>query len=564
MLLLGVLAWGGWPRPDTRAVDAGGGGSVAYPGGDGGFPWVPDRRDGTYRNPVILADYSDPDVIRVGWDYYLVASSFNATPALPILHSRDLVNWTIVGHALANLPHPRFAAVQAGAGVWAPAWGRHNDTFYLFVPMPDEGIYVLTAAAPVGPWSPPRLLIAGKGLIDPCPFWDDDGRAYLVHAYAKSRSGIKSKLRLVPMAPDASRLLGEGAIIFDGTTRQPTIEGPKLYKRNGWYIVLAPAGGVATGWQVALRSRNIWGPYEDRVVLAQGRTTINGPHQGALVDTPDGKQWWFVHFQDMGVYGRVTHLNPVVWVDDWPLMGEAAPGAGTSPSVRQPLLGHAKPATPSEPMRVPQTSDDFNAPALGPQWQWNANHDDAWISLSARPGFLRMVPQRIADPDLRLAPNLLLQKFPARSFTVETTVELIGVELGTQAGLVVLGKAYAALTVEPAGLAHEPASPSVGQRHTLRVTFSVDGRVVHSDSLSSGAIRLRIAVADGGLCSFSFGSANGPPRPVTHTFQAQAGRWVGARVGLFAVRAGTDGGSAHADFAEFRFGPPDTPPAVGH
>src|SRR6185503_13333597 len=157
-------------------------------------PWVPDRGDGTYKNPVLYADYSDPDVIRVGDEYYLTASSFNCTPGLPILVSRDLVNWSLVGHALENLPDPRYAQVQHGAGIWAPSLREHDGTFYLFAHTPDEGIYVLTAPHPRGPWSRPRMLLEGKGLIDPCPLWDDDGRAYLVHAYARSRAGIKDRL----------------------------------------------------------------------------------------------------------------------------------------------------------------------------------------------------------------------------------------------------------------------------------------------------------------------------------------------------------------------------------
>jgi len=271
--------------------------------GAGASPWIPDQGDGTYRNPVLCADYSDPDVLRHGEDYYLVASSFNCTPGLPILHSRDLVNWTLLTHALPGLPGERFAAVQQGCGVWAPALRYHDGRFWIFFPMPDEGIFVITADDPVGPWSEPHCLAAEKGWIDPCPLWDDDGKAYLVHAYARSRSGIKHRLRICPMAPDGSRLLGEGVVIADGEERFPTIEGPKFHKRDGWYYVLAPAGGVATGWQLALRSRHIYGPYEDRIVLHQGKTPINGPHQGTLVDTPDGKQWWFVHFQDAGVYG---------------------------------------------------------------------------------------------------------------------------------------------------------------------------------------------------------------------------------------------------------------------
>ena len=264
------------------------------------FPWISDQGDGTFRNPVIYADYSDPDVVRVGDDFFLTTSSFNCTPGLPVLHSHDLVNWTLINHALKNVPHARYAKVQAGCGVWAPAIRFHAAKYWIFFPTPDEGIYMVTADHPAGKWSDPHLVQAGKGLIDPCPFWDDDGQAYLVHAYAGSRAGIKHQLRVCPMSPDGSRLLGPGQIVFHQPERHPTIEGPKFFKKDGWYYILAPAGGVQNGWQLALRSKNIFGPYEDKIVLAQGGTDVNGPHQGALVDTVDDG-WWFVHFPRCGL-----------------------------------------------------------------------------------------------------------------------------------------------------------------------------------------------------------------------------------------------------------------------
>ena len=354
------------------------------------FPWTSDQGDGTYRNPVLCADYSDPDVIRSGEDFYLVSSSFNCTPGLPILHSKDLVNWTIIGHALKNLPHSRYNEVQPGCGVWAPAMRFHAGKFWIFFPMPDEGIYVVTADDPAGKWSEPYLLQAGQGLIDPCPFWDDDGKAYLVHAYAGSRAGIKHRLRVCGMAPDGSRLLDKGKIVFQQPRTHPTVEGPKFLKKDGWYYLLAPAGGVATGWQLALRAKDILGPYQAKIVLAQGDTDINGPHQGALVDTAAG-DWWFVHFQDTGVYGRIVHLQPVAWRGGWPVMGRKG----------EPIRRFQKPRrTGNGPAAVPQTSDDFASDQLGRQWQWQANHRSAWHSLTARKNWLRLFPQIARGRDL--------------------------------------------------------------------------------------------------------------------------------------------------------------------
>ena len=504
------------------------------------YPWTSDQGDGTYRNPVLCADYSDPDVIRDGDDFWMTASSFNCTPGLPILHSRDLVNWTIVNHAIKNLPDPRkvFDLPQHGCGVWAPAIRKHDGKFWIFFPMPDEGIYVTTAADPRGKWSEPHMLIEGKGLIDPCPLWDEDGQAYLVHAYARSRAGIKNILRVRPMAPDGSKVLGEGQIVFEDPENQPTLEGPKFHKRDGWYIISAPAGGVATGWQLILRSRNVYGPYEPKRVLEQGRTPINGPHQGAIVDLESGESW-FVHFQDADVYGRIIHLQPMRWKDGWPLMGVDQDGNG----VGEPVLRHAKPKVAAKhPVGVPQTSDEFDDKTLGLQWQWHANHRDDWHSLTAQPGRLRL--RAIAtDSDFAKAPNLLLQKFPARIFSVETAVELHGAGEGLQAGLIIMGETHAALAV------------STGPQHR-QVVVIVNNQVVESHPLRGGGARLRVEVGDGGACRFAFaGDEAGTWTRIGQAFQATAGKWIGAKAGVFCRAIGAPAVQGHANFDYFRFGP---------
>lgn len=492
------------------------------------YPWQPDQGDGTFRNPILYADYSDPDVVRVGDDFYLTASSFNCTPGLPILHSKDLVNWSIVSHAIKSVPHPRYAAVQAGCGVWAPAIRFHAGKFWIFFPTPDEGIYVTTAEDPAGKWSEPRLLLAGRGLIDPCPLWDGDGKAYLVHAYANSRAGIKDCLRVCPMATDASCLLGDGQIVFQQPEKHPTIEGPKFFKREGWYYILAPAGGVEKGWQVALRAREIYGPYEDKIVLAQGSTGINGPHQGALVDTGDGS-WWFVHFQDAGVYGRIVHLQPVHWKDGWPMMGKLG----------EPVLKHKKPLDVSgQKTFEPQTSDEFDGANPGLQWQWHANHQDGWYSLIQRPGWLRLFPQP-ALPALEQQPNLLLQKFPARRFSAEVAIEFSPVSAGEEAGLVIAGETHALL-----GLQHD------GRRNQLVLRTHGTQRILAE--IESNAVMLRVDVHDGGKCVFEF-AENGNRVTVAESFQAKKGKWIGAKIGLYSMKRGNGAAAGHADFDYFRF-----------
>ncbi|MGW4237597.1 glycoside hydrolase family 43 protein [Streptomyces sp. NPDC004749] len=517
-----------------EAGAAGGGIAGGAAGGEAAsarqrLPWVADLGDGRYRNPVLNADWSDPDAVRVGEYFYLVASSFNRIPGLPVLRSADLVNWSVIGHALTELePEDHFSTPRHGGGVWAPALRHHDGTFWIFYPDPDFGIFVVTATDPSGPWSRPHPVKLGKGLIDPCPLWDDDGRAYLVHAWAKSRSGINNRLTLHRMSPDGTRLLDEGRIVVDGDELPgyTTLEGPKLYKRNGWYWIFAPAGGVTHGWQSAFRSRSVWGPYEDRVVLAQGDSPVNGPHQGAWVSTAGGEDW-FLHFQDRAAYGRVVHLQPMRWrTDGWPVMGaDDGSGRGT------PVPVHAKPRVDAR-VRVtaPATSDEFTGPELGKQWIWQANADPSWWSLRRFPGRLALAcrPSPVTH-DLRLLPNVLGQRFPAETFTATTSVTLSTTTAGARAGLVVLGGTYAW-----AGLRHD------GDRIVLTYrTAAADAAETEAARPvplgREAAVRLRVSVGPGAVCRFAADVDGRGFAPLGTPFTATAGKWIGATVGLFAT-----------------------------
>lgn len=507
--------------------------------------WSPDNLDGTYRNPVLYADYSDPDVVRVGADYWMTSSSFAHVPGLPILHSRDLVNWTLVTHALPRLvPEEAFRTPQHGKGVWAPAFRFHDGKFWIYYPDPDFGIYVITATDPRGPWSAPVLVKAGKGLIDPCPLWDDDGKVWLIHAWAKSRAGINNIISLQALSADGLYAEGEARTIIDGNQlpNYTTLEGPKFYKRDGWYYIFAPAGGVKEGWQSVFRARNIEGPYEDRIVMDQGDTPTNGPHQGAWVDTPGGQDW-FLHFQDLGAYGRVVHLEPMAWRDGWPLMGT---GVATGQTLGHPVLEYRKPALPPQPLAVPVTSDEFDAPALGVQWQWQANPEPSWDSLTAHPGYLRLNAAPVAG-NLANSARLLLQKLPAPAFTATTTVEFSPLGEGDQAGLIVFGLDYVWI-----GLRQHEGRTMLVHAECRAATEGGVPQVEELAPLPAGAsVRLRVNVAAGAVCTFAYSVNGGDFVPAGSTFVASPGRWVGAKLGLFA--AGAEG--AHADFDWFRVGP---------
>jgi beta-xylosidase len=513
--------------------------------------WVADNGDGTYKNPIIHADYSDPDAIRVGNDYYMVASSFNHIPGLPILHSKDLVNWTIIGHALKKqAPYEHFNTVRHGAGVWAPGIRHHNNEFYIYYPDPDFGIYLTKAKNITGPWSEPVMVEAGKGLIDPCPLWDDDGKVYLVHAFAGSRAGIKSIIVIKELNKEGTKVIGDAVMVYDGHDADPTIEGPKFYKRNGYYYIFTPAGGVATGWQTVLRSKNIYGPYERKVVIDQGTTNTNGPHQGAWVTTQTGEDW-FLHFQDKDAYGRIVHLQPMKWVNDWPVIGADKDADGKG----EPVLVYKKPNVGRNyPTATIQNSDEFNSTKLGMQWQWQANPKPYWAFPSN--GKLRLFSYQLPDSFKNYwdVPNLLMQKFPAEEFLATAKISFKARLDGERAGLIVHGTDYAFISLE---------KKADGNYISFSICKDADkGKeqtVQDGEKINSTDIYFRVKIAKGAVCEFSYCEDGKTYKPFGDKLTAKPGRWVGAKVGLFCTGTIRTNDSGFADIDWFRIENPKPP-----
>lgn len=512
--------------------------------------WVADNGDGTYKNPILHADYSDPDAIRVGDDYYLTSSSFEDIPGLPILQSKDLVNWRIIGHALHRQPpYEHFALPRHGEGVWAPSLRYHDGEFYLYYPDPDYGIYLTRAKKAEGPWSEPQLVIAGKGLIDPCPLWDE-GQVYLVHAFAGSRAGIKSVLAVKRLNKEGTAALDEGVLVYDGHELDPTIEGPKFYKRNGYYYIFAPAGGVPTGWQLVLRSKHVYGPYERKVVMDQGSSPTNGPHQGAWVATQTGEDW-FLHFQDKGAYGRVVHLEPMKWVKDWPVIGADKKGEGKG----EPVLRYRKPNVgKTYPVQTPAESDEFNGAAPGFQWQWMANPKATWAFPHPAKGVLRLFSDKLPDSAKNLwdAPNVLLQKFPAEEFLATTKMTFTpNAKLENEkAGLVVMGFSYAGLALK---------SQKDGIYLVRTICKDADKGKAEKEmvirKMNEPGVYLRVQISKGARCQFSY-SVDGKTFIQTgDEFTAEVGRWIGARLGLFCTRETAINDSGYADVDWFHIEP---------
>ena len=528
--------------------------------------WSPDNGDGTYNNPVINADYSDPDVCvgPSGEDYYMTASSFQCTPGRPILHSRDLVNWEIVGYALKSLYEgdckltEHYNKVQHGNGVWAPSIRYHQGEYYIYWGDPDHGVYMVKTKDPAGEWEKPVCVIRGKGYIDTTPLWDEDGRCYLVNGWANSRSKFASVLTVREMSADGTRAIGQPVIVFDGNgTENRTCEGPKFYKRDGWYWIMCPAGGVPEGFQLAMRSKSPYGPYEAKKVLQQGKTAINGPHQGAWVHTKYGEDW-FLHFQDKEAYGRVMHLNPVDWTTGWPVMGRKG----------EPVATYKKPKASSTVVVNPVESDEFNAPTIGRQWQWQANYDEKFGVPTAF-GTMRIYTHKL-DTDwknLWPVPNMLLQKTPADEFTVTAKLRFTSKADGQMGGIIMMGHNYQALVVRREGkefklliLTCQDADRGKAQQEELVATLkpTAEDKIDYKPGIHEDIyLRLQVSNAEAGvahggkpLVSFAWSQNGKKFTPCGSQYEMKQGKWIGAKFGFVAVDTNpkTDRGWIDADW----------------
>ncbi len=516
--------------------------------------WCPDNGDGTYTNPVLNADYSDPDICCVGEDYYLTASSFNCMPGLPILHSKDLVNWEIIGHALTK-QFPDSITPLHGDGVYAPSIRYHDGLFYIYWGDLKNGAYMVKAKDPRGPWTEPVMVVRGRGIIDTCPLWDDDGRCYLVNGWGNSACGFNNVLTVRELSEDGTRAISDPVIVFDGDLHNlVTVEGPKFYKRDGWYWIMCPAGGVTKGPQIAMRSKSPYGPYEHKEVLNQGKTNVRGPHQGGWVHTQFGEDW-FMHFEDRGVYGRVVHLQPVDWTTGWPIMGRKG----------EPVSRYKKPKSNSTVVMNPQESDEFSTTELGPQWQWEADYNQLF-GMAVSNGCYRLLtmllPTQQTGFNLWQVPNLLLQKAPAQTFTATAKVRMVSLNERQRGGIISFGRTYAALVLSRHGdemwleqvvceHADQPqAQETVTRLKRLDLGYTpVAGRKYPARVEKS--LYLRVSVSDG-KGHFAYSEDGRKYHDVGVEFAIDKARWIGTKVGLVCSEANTSGRRGYMDVDWFR------------
>ncbi len=487
------------------------------------------RQKMRYSNPVLQADYSDPDVIRVGEDFFMVASSFNHVPGVPVLHSKNLVEWRLVNYVLNEIPFEGYDKVRHGNGAWAPSIRFHDGKYYCLIPFPDEGIFVSETDDPFGEWSPLRPLLEGKGYEDPCPVWAD-GKCYVVFAFAKSRAGFNSELAVFETDEQLVSCAHSYKKIYDGHDISPNIEGPKFLKKGRYFYILAPAGGVSTGWQVALRSEKIYGPYETKIILTQGDSLVNGPHQGALVDIDDSKEKWaFLHFQDMNAYGRAVHLQPVKWVNDWPLCGEVTDDN---------LAGH--PVSDGEyPVDIRtdfniEPSDGFDGEGLSLVWQVPATPKAEWFDMKKG---LKLNCVSYDYNSIGNMPQLIMQKVPYLNFSIKTKCRLNLSEDGDETGFVVFGRTYAYICVVRRG----------GQNFLEIRKGAIDGDAdetlcqsqPYDDNFVTFQMSARYEDKNKLTYRFTFGGS-----AFTHKFYADKGVWTGAKIGIYARSRKDSPGSA--------------------
>lgn len=506
----------------------------------GDWPRWGDQGDGTYRNPVLPGDYSDLDCIRVGSDYYAISSTFQYSPGMVILHSKDLVNWSIVGHAIDDVTQisPRFNWDKMSGyarGVWAGSIRYHDGKFWIYFGTPDEGYFMTTAKDPAGPWEPLHPVMKEGGWDDCCPFWDDNGQGYFVGTNFKN--GYKTWL--FKLSPDGRDIVpGSGIVINEGAKR----EANKLLKINGYYYHLFSEVGPGGRRVMMQRAKSITGPYTERRQLNQPQSEFHEPNQGGIVQTEKGDWYFLTHHGGGDWEGRPASLVPVTWVDGWPILGKVgSDGIGTM------VWGGEMPVK-GLPAVVPQSSDDFNGPKLGLQWEWNYQPRKEMWSLTERPGFLRLHAFKPLRPDqLKAAGNTLTQ----RSMRAANSVATLALD------------AYGIGDGEAAGICHYSGGNSTfGIRRegkVVAIESSVNGKFTKGPAITSSKIWLRSTWGLDGLSRYSYSTDGKNFTTFGEPYQLTWGDYRGDRIGIFTYNNNGTDGYIDCDSFTYTYDSPATP-----
>jgi beta-xylosidase len=498
----------------------------------GDWPLWGDQKDGTYRNPVLPADYSDLDCIRVGPDYYAISSTFQYSPGMVILQSKDLVNWSIIGHAINDVtevgPDLNWDRMNRyGRGVWAGAIRHHAGKFWVYFGTPEEGYFMTTATNPAGPWEPLHRMTKEGGWDDCAPFWDDDGQGYFVGTHFKG--GYKTWL--YKLTPDGRDLIPESRVLInEGAGR----EANKLYKINGTYYHFYSESGRDGRCVMMQRSKNIAGPYTEKRKLGHVQRESHEPNQGGIVQTEKG-DWFFMTHHGHGDWeGRPASLIPVTWTDGWPVLGKVGDdGIGT-------MVWSARKPVQNGPLLVPQSDDDFSGPRLGVQWEWNYQpRADKW-SLSERSGWLRLHAWKpLRNDDLKTAGNTLTQRVMRAARNVVTAeLDPSGMADGQVAGLCHYNRNYATIAVRR-------------EQGALVIETARNQTILRGPAVAAKPLWLRSEWDLDGRCRFSYSTDGKAFASLGEPYRFGWADYRGERIGLFSYNNSGDAG--HADFGSFNY-----------
>jgi len=510
-----------------------------------------DQGDGTYKNPMLNADYPDVDIEQVGDTYYMITSTNHYAPGMTLLKSKDIVNWRMIGHVFEKLtwePTYNFDKMSGYRfGVWAGDIAYHDGTWYCYFIDTRSGLYVSSAERITGPWSRPICMLKKQRWTDPAAFWDeDDKQAYLVCNFGPDPVQKKNQTRLFKMSWDGRKLLDKGTALYHGGGA----EAAKIYKINGFYYIFLAEWIEGDRKQLVLRSKSMYGPFERKIVMEKAAGARRSVCQGALVQAPDSS-WWYTHqlvqhrAKIKGTFagrttgssyeGRSQWLVPVKWRDGWPVLGEDPDGNGIGNTVSgwsKPIQGH--------PIDAPQTDDEFEAERLGPQWQWNHNpRDDRW-SLTERRGWLRLradVP--VNDGGFWNASNTISQRLMGKGKGVVTAkVDISGMKPGQQAGFCHHSGQFILLGIR------------VDDDGNRKVIFNNNGKLKERPIVRKDVIYCRTQ-NDGNQAFYEYSLDGERFETFGEPFRLEFGRWRGDRLGFYCWN--DKGPIGHIDIDYFRY-----------
>jgi beta-xylosidase len=494
-----------------------------------------DLGDGTYRNPLLPGDYSDIDCIRVGADYYAISSTFQFSPGMVILHSKDLVNWTIAGHAVndltqisAKLGWERMDSY--GKGIWAGAIRHHLGKFWIYFGTPDDGYFMTSAKSINGPWAPLVKVLDAKGWDDCCPFWDDNGQGYLVG----TNFADGYKIHLFKLTADGKEIIaGSDQVIYQSKGS----EASKLYKINGMYYHFFSE--VKDDGRVVMirKAKTIAGPYGPPKQIGHAQKDFHEPNQGGIIDAPDRKWYFLTHHGSGDWSGRNMSLLPVNWVNGWPILGKA--GADTIGSM---VWADKKPIRSSNKI-LPQSSDEFNKGKIQPQWEWNYQPRIEKISLKERKGWLRLRAFRPLEKDNLLKAGNTLTQRSMRTVKNESVVklDLSGMSDGQKCGLTHFGSPlYAAFGVTQK---NGKKVLELNLKKIISTGPEIKGNILWLKSTWGLDGLSQYYYSTNGLQFIAFGAP----------YQLSWGSYRGDRIGLFNYNNDSDSGYIDIDYFRYTY-----------